>query len=98
MDGLEKRVKHLEDDVQGIKTDLAVIKSNYATCEDIQREIGGIRTDLQREAGGIREDLQREMGCVNANIEKMGRTMIMWTVGSVLATCTFIFGVVRFLS
>ncbi|WP_261371299.1 hemolysin XhlA [Yersinia mollaretii] len=38
------RIKKLEDDVQNIKSDLAVIKSNYATKEDI----ASVRVELHQ--------------------------------------------------
>ncbi|MBA2201110.1 hypothetical protein H1A25_13845 [Escherichia coli] len=34
-DDMQQRVRELEKDVQSIKTDLAVMKSNYATKEDV---------------------------------------------------------------
>ncbi|MCD6620961.1 hypothetical protein J1F62_20540 [Klebsiella michiganensis] len=34
-DDMQQRVRDLEKDVQSIKTDLAVMKSNYATKEDV---------------------------------------------------------------
>ncbi|MFW1017359.1 hypothetical protein, partial [Cronobacter dublinensis] len=39
-DEMLQRVKKLEEQVTSLVTDVAVIKSNYATKEDIHREIG----------------------------------------------------------
>ena len=36
---LEKRIEKLESDISSIKTDLAVIRSNYATAPDLHKEI-----------------------------------------------------------
>ncbi len=38
-DGMDSRIKKLENDMQTIKTDLAVMKSNYVTSADLHKEI-----------------------------------------------------------
>lgn len=38
-DDMEKRIKILEDGMTSLKIDVAVIRSNYATKEDIHKEI-----------------------------------------------------------
>lgn len=48
-DMLEKRVKQLEDDLNGIKVDVAVIKSNYATKVDISgvsKEVSDLKAEM----------------------------------------------------
>ena len=77
VDRLANRVSTEEDDIQQLTTDVEVIRSNYVTREDLQREIGGLKEDLQREVGGPKE-----------SIEKMGRLMTMWSAGSMLTVTT----------
>lgn len=48
-DMLEKRVKQLEDDLNGIKVDVAVIKSNYATKVDVSgvsKEVSDLKAEM----------------------------------------------------
>lgn len=46
MSDLERRVRKLEDDVSAIKQDVAIMKSNYATREDLAKEIGSVKTAI----------------------------------------------------
>jgi len=98
VDKLEERVSTLENDTREMKTDIAIMRSNYVTREDLHREVGNLKEDLQREVGTLKEDLQREVGTLKESIEKMGRVMIMWTAGSMLTVATLTLAIVRYMS
>ena len=87
VDKLEERVSTLENDTREMKTDIAIMRSNYVTREDLHREVGNLKGDLQREVGNLKE-----------SIEKMGRVMIMWTAGSMLTVATLTLAIVRYMS
>ncbi len=46
---MEARITALEKDMAIIKTDVAIIRSNYATKSDLINEIGGLRSELHKE-------------------------------------------------
>lgn len=71
---METRVTRLEESMQQLQTDVAVIKSNYVTREDLQREIGSLRSELHSEIGGLRGELHR---AINEQTWKV----ITWTTG-----------------
>jgi hypothetical protein len=48
---MQKRVEKLEADLATLKTDVAVIRANYATRADITGEASSIRAELHREIG-----------------------------------------------
>lgn len=48
---LVERVGNLEKDVAQVKTDVAVIRSNYVTKEDLHREIGLLHKEFHKEIG-----------------------------------------------
>lgn len=43
---MESRVEKLEDDLSAVKSDVAVMRSNYVTKEDLHKEIGGLHKEL----------------------------------------------------
>lgn len=46
---MQKRVEKLESDLAALKTDMAVVRANYATRGDISVEASSIRAELHKE-------------------------------------------------
>jgi hypothetical protein len=63
-------------------------RSNLATKEDIAKLKGDI-ADLHTELRTTRADLVTE-------VERMGRVVIMWNVGTLLAVAGLVFAIIRF--
>ena len=81
----EKIVKH-ETKYLATREDL------QATREDLQKEIGGVKTELQKEIQGVRVELQKEIEDVRVELQKVKSEIIKWmfifwvgTMGTVIA-------------
>ncbi|WP_312926644.1 hemolysin XhlA [Pseudescherichia sp.] len=79
---MEIRVKTLEEKVESLVTDVAVIKSNYATKEDIST----IRVELAGTNVRIAD--------VKAELHSMLRTQVTTIVGSMIAITGVASGVI----
>jgi len=79
---MEIRVKTLEEKVESLVTDVAVIKSNYATKEDIST----IRVELAETNVRIAD--------VKAELHSTLRTQVMTIVGSMIAITGVASGVI----
>ncbi|MEK0166518.1 hemolysin XhlA [Pseudescherichia vulneris] len=79
---MEIRVKTLEEKVESLVTDVAVIKSNYATKEDIST----IRVELAETNVRIAD--------VKAELHSMLRTQVTTIVGSMIAITGVASGVI----
>ena len=47
-EAMNERITALEKDMAAVKTELAVIRSNYVTREDLAREFGSLRADMAK--------------------------------------------------
>jgi len=65
---MNERITALEKDMAAVKTDLAVIRSNYVTREDLAREIGSLRADMNTAIGTLRADMNSENGSLRADM------------------------------
>jgi hypothetical protein len=71
--------RSFEDDLSSLKADVAVIRSNYATKEDLQEfrvelkdEIHGFRTELKDEIRGVRMELKGEIEGLRNEVHGLG--------------------------
>nr|VFK09736.1 MAG: hypothetical protein BECKLPF1236A_GA0070988_1002625 [Candidatus Kentron sp. LPFa]VFK34365.1 MAG: hypothetical protein BECKLPF1236C_GA0070990_102643 [Candidatus Kentron sp. LPFa] len=88
MDSLERRVERLEIDVREVKIEIAKMNTRmdiafptFATREDlmaVRAEIETVRTEVEKVRTGVEK--------VRGEIERMGRVIIMWSVGTIIAT------------
>jgi hypothetical protein len=65
---IESRVVALENDVSKVKTDLAVILSNYATKQDVAE----LRADLQ----SLRVEFQKEINTLTWKMYGFGTALV----------------------
>ncbi len=45
---MEARISSVEKDMSVLKTDVAVIRSNYVTQADLAKEVGAVRADVAK--------------------------------------------------
>lgn len=50
---MEARLVKVEERLAALERDVAVIRSNYATREDLQRELGGLQGALLKEMNNL---------------------------------------------
>nr|VFK67203.1 MAG: hypothetical protein BECKUNK1418G_GA0071005_11308 [Candidatus Kentron sp. UNK]VFK72705.1 MAG: hypothetical protein BECKUNK1418H_GA0071006_11326 [Candidatus Kentron sp. UNK] len=95
MDSLERRVERLEIDVREVKIEIAKMNTRmdiafptFATREDfmaVRAEIETVRTEVEKVRTEV-EKVRTGVEKVRGEIERMGRVIIMWSVGTIIAT------------
>lgn len=107
-EAMNERITALEKDMAAVKTDLAVIRSNYVTKEDLAREIGSLRADMNsengllradmyREIGALRAEMHHEMGLLRSDMAKMEANILKWFIATAVTLATLAFAAGRFI-
>ena len=74
-----------------LRTELADLRAELHT------ELGTLRTELRTELGTLRAEMADTTGGLRAEMHDLGRTVVMWNTGSVLAGMGLAATIARFL-
>ncbi|HEX2245717.1 MAG TPA: hypothetical protein VHH94_05460 [Gammaproteobacteria bacterium] len=75
-----------KEDIAALKEDIARLER--ATKEDIAK--------LKEDIADLRTELRTTRAELVAEIERMGRVVIMWNVGTLIAVASVVFAILRF--
>lgn len=65
---MEERVSHLEAAMHGLQTDVAVIKSNYATKHDVAELRAELKSDIALLRTELKTELRTEIGMLRGEM------------------------------
>jgi coiled-coil family 90 protein len=65
-----------------------VLQSNLATKLDIAEVKSDLKADIAK--------LKTEIAVVRTEIERMGRVIVMWNVGTLIAVASIVFAIMRY--
>jgi hypothetical protein len=76
-----------------------LLGSSLATKLDIaevKHDIEALRLATKADIDELKTELKTDIAGVRTEIERMGRTIVMWNVGALLAVAGFVYTIIRF--
>jgi hypothetical protein len=67
-------------------------KEKLATKADLE----ALRLATKADLAELKSELKSDIGSVRTEIERMGRVIVMWNVGALLAVAGFVYTIIRF--
>ncbi|QMT34804.1 hypothetical protein [Neisseria wadsworthii] len=86
MDDLLRRVIQLEHNLNDMKQDIAVIKACHASKEDMQKEIGTLKTEIANLNGTL-----------STQIQSSSQSQIKWMLGTILTVIALLISAIKLL-
>jgi hypothetical protein len=71
-------------------------KEQLTTKADLRAELAELRAELKTDIAELRAELKTDIANVRTEIERMGRVVIMWNVGTVIAMASVVFAIMRY--
>jgi len=75
-----------DDDANALMSEFPTTDTDRPVTEAVLRaELAELRTEMHTELASLRAEMADTAGCLRAEMHDLGRTMVMWNTGSVLA-------------
>jgi hypothetical protein len=79
----------------GVEEELARSAAKAVISAEEKEKLAS-RADLRAELASLQAELKVDIASVRTEIERMGRVVIMWNVGTVIAMASVVFAIMRY--